>query len=119
MCIDCVLPNYIYNINNNIDPSNINSLIISGGHCNTQLIPVVNSSISYDNCRRINIGGIHHQNYLQKVLFTKYQYYKSAFTNVLIQQIIENNVECSSSIYELHNKLLINLDHLMTDKEII
>jgi len=49
-----------------------NGMIVSSGYQNTHLIPVLNSKLILNNCKRINVGGLNHTNFLLRLLQLKY-----------------------------------------------
>lgn len=57
-----------------------NALIVDCGYQSTHVIPFINGRLMAENCRRINVGGLHLDSFLHRLLQLKYPSHFAAIT---------------------------------------
>ena len=64
-------------------------LVISSGYQTTHVMPIVNGRFDAVNCRRINLGGMNHMAYMQRLLQLKYPQHSQSITLSCAQEMVQ------------------------------
>ncbi|KAJ5101287.1 hypothetical protein NUU61_003509 [Penicillium alfredii] len=66
-------------------------LVVSSSHTSTHVIPVLNSKPLLSNCSRLNWGGLHSAEYLQKLMKLKYPTFPARMTEHQMEDMVHKH----------------------------
>ena len=72
LSIDALLSLHQSCTEKSLNYSNVNSLIIRSGFHSTHVIPILNGTVQWNSCKRLNLGGFHATDLLLKTMQLKY-----------------------------------------------
>lgn len=85
---------------NHPKPESANALIVDCGYQSTHVIPFINGRLMAENCRRINVGGLHLDSFLHRLLQLKYPSHFAAITLSRAEELIHEHTYMTVNFQE-------------------
>ncbi|XP_014776303.1 actin-related protein 5 [Octopus bimaculoides] len=85
---------------NHPKPESANALIVDCGYQTTHVIPFINGQIVAENCRRLNLGGLHLDSFLHRLLQLKYPNHLAAITLSRAEELVQHHTHMAVNYHE-------------------